>query len=35
LLFRITAEKEKLALEHINALEAHRTNFGELKEKLI
>jgi hypothetical protein len=35
MLFRITTEKEKLALEHSNALEAHRTNFGELKQKLI
>ncbi|KAK1614286.1 hypothetical protein QYE76_019803 [Lolium multiflorum] len=31
----LKAEKEKLALEHSNALEAHRTNFGELKQKLI
>nr|XP_051190156.1 uncharacterized protein LOC127303466 [Lolium perenne] len=31
----LKAEKEKLALEHSNALEAHQTNFGELKQKLI
>ncbi|KAK1649224.1 hypothetical protein QYE76_067029 [Lolium multiflorum] len=31
----LQAEKEKLALEHNNALEAQRSSFGELKEKLI
>jgi hypothetical protein len=29
--FRIAAEKEKVALEHRNAMEAQRSNFTELK----
>ena len=35
LLFRIAAEKEKLALEHHNVLQAQRNNTAELKDKLI
>jgi hypothetical protein len=33
--FRIAAEKEKLALEHRNALEAQRNNAAELKDQLV
>jgi hypothetical protein len=35
LLFRIAAEKEKLALEHHALLEAQRNIAAELKDKLI
>lgn len=34
-LFRIAAEKEKLALEHQNALQAQRNNAADLKDKLV
>jgi hypothetical protein len=33
--FQIAAEKEKVALEHQNALEAQRSNFAELKDQLV
>jgi chemotaxis protein histidine kinase CheA len=35
LLFRIAAEKEKLALEHHNALQAQRNNAVELKDQMV